>query len=156
MIESNYDYESIVSEAIVSLNQLVGHVLQQFLVHIAAGSEFNVAYFILDKGAFAIHGRLGGEVLTIIPVEDVLLEKIERDTDVKPFVPSSIFLNRRIVQARSIGEAWNGHGFEFSFEGLQDKTMIVQSIYAGEKPPAFEDCLRFGIGHYVFEVGNEM
>jgi hypothetical protein len=59
------------------------------------------------------------------------------------------------VQARSIGSAWNGHGFEFSFEGLPDRTMIVQSIDTGERPADFADCLRFGIGYYFYDANSD-
>jgi hypothetical protein len=50
-----------------------------------------------------------------------------------------------------IGEAWNGHGFEICFEGLLGKTMLVQSIYAGEKPEGFDDCIRLGTGNYFWQ-----
>jgi hypothetical protein len=107
---------------------------------------------VLDGAVWCIQGRIGGEVLQIIPVEETPVEKEEGIVCVKRFEPFSIFLNRRIVQARSIGSAWNGHGFEFSFDGLPDRTMIVQSIYAGEKAAGFEDCLRLGVGYYFHDA----
>lgn len=154
MADTDYDYESMIAEAASVLSQLEGRVLLRFLTHIVE-PEFNVAYLVLDNGVFSIHGRVGGEVLQIVPVDEAPPEISESHAAVKPFEPFSIFLNRRIVQARSIGTAWNGHGFEFSFEGLPDKTMIVQSIYAGDTPPDYNDCLRFGIGDYVFDAGSD-
>ena len=151
MTEADYQYEQMVTEAATSVSQLEGRVLKQFLTHVV-DSEFNVAYLVLDDGAFAIQGRIGGELLQIVPVENLPAEGVEGNTAVKSFAPFSIFLNRRIVQARSIGAAWNGHGFEFSFEGLPDKTMIVQSIEAGERPAEFVDCLRFGVGCYFYDA----
>jgi hypothetical protein len=155
MIDTGYDYESMITEAASALSQLEGRVLLRFLTHIIE-PEFNVAYLVLDDGVFSIHGRIGGEVLQIVPVEEAPPEISELNATVKPFEPFSIFLNRRIIQARSIGSAWNGHGFEFSFEGLLDRTMIVQSIEVGTVPSNFADCLRFGIGYYVFDASSEM
>ena len=151
MAESTYDYASMTAEAASKIAQLEGRVLLRFLVQIVP-PEFNVAYLGLDVGVWCIQGRIGGEILQIIPVEEIPVEKQE-GVLVKSFEPFSIFLNRRIVQARSIGSAWNGHGFEFSFEGLLDRTMIVESIYTGEKAPGFEDCLRLGLGYYFHDDG---
>lgn len=150
MTEEGYDYESMVAEAAASLGLFEGRVLRQFLTQIIE-PEFNVAYLVLDEGAFAIQGCIGGEVLEIVPVAVAPLEGVEENAVVKPFPPFSVFLGRRIIQARSVGSAWNGHGFEFSFEGLIDRTLIIQSIYAGDKPLHYEDCLRFGVGHYFFD-----
>jgi hypothetical protein len=155
MNETDYDYKSMIDEAASLLTQLEGRLLLQFLTHIVE-PEFNAAYLVLEDGVFSIHGRVGGEVLQIILVNEAPPESAETNAAVKLFAPFSIFLNRRIVQARSIGSAWNGHGFELSFEGLPDRTMIVQSIYAGEKPPDFDDCLRFGIGFYIFDARSDM
>jgi hypothetical protein len=154
MTETDYDYESMIAEATSVLTQLEGRLLRRFLIHVVE-PEFNAAYLVFDDGVFSIHGGVGGEVLQIVRVEDAPRERSEANAAVKPFDPFSIFLNRRIVQARTIGTAWNGHGFEFSFEGMPDRTMIVQSIYAGEKPGAFDDCLRLGVGSYFFDAGSD-
>jgi len=70
-------------------------------------------------------------------------------TVTKPFRPFDLFSGRRVTQARMIGEAWNGHGFEFSFEGLPNRTMIVQSICTGaDREQELHDCLRLGVGYY--------
>lgn len=150
MQEFEYDYKSIIAEAASLLVRFEDQVLRHFVTHIVE-PEYNVAYLVLDVGAFAIQGGIGGEVLKIVSVGTVPPEDAEGNWAVKTFAPFSIFLNRKIVQARSIGAAWNGHGFEFSFEVLLDRTMIIQSIYAGQTPPGFDDCLRFGIGHYTFD-----
>ena len=150
MDETDYDYPAMIAEATAALLKLEGHVLWQFLVQIVA-PEFNVAYLLLDNATYAIQGRIGGEVLEIVLVDSAPLINADNNTAVKEFAPFSLFLGRRIIGARTIGGAWNGHGFEFSFEGLWDKTMIIQSIYTGAAPPGFEDCLRLGIGEYIFE-----
>lgn len=59
------------------------------------------------------------------------------------------------VRDRTIGSAWNGHGVELSFVGVPNKTVIVQSIYAGNKPTDQEDCLRLGIGSYALTADGD-
>jgi hypothetical protein len=151
MTDASYDYVSMIAEAASKLPRLEGRVLLRFLIQIVQ-PEFNVAYLVLDDGVWCIQGRFGGEILQIIPVDETPAERQEGNVSVKPFEPFSCFLNRRIVQARSIGSAWNGHGFEFSAESLPDRTMIVQSIYAGDKAAGFEDCLRLGVGYYFHDA----
>ena len=62
------------------------------------------------------------------------------------------FVGFEVVEVRPIGEAWNGHGFEISFKGVPDKTLILQSIYTGSEPKGFDDCMRIGVGNYVYQV----
>jgi|ERR1044071_7717606 hypothetical protein len=150
MTETSYDYASMTAEAASKLAQLEGRVLLRCLVQIVP-PEFNVAYLALDVGIWCIQGRIGGEVLEIFTIEEIPVDGRE-EISIKAFEPFSMFLNRRIVQARSIGSVWNGHGFEFSFEGLPDRTMIVQSIYTGDKADGFEDCLRLGMGYYFHDT----
>lgn len=62
------------------------------------------------------------------------------------------FVGLEVAEVRHIGEAWNGHGFELSFKGVPDKTLILQSIYTGSEPEEFNDCMRIGIGSYLYRV----
>jgi hypothetical protein len=149
-----HDYEQMVKDASMELATLEGQLLFRLLVQ-EVEPEFNVLYLLTDGGAYAIQGRIGGEVLEIVLMDQPPAEGPWPDSClvvVKPLAPFALFEGRRIVQARSIGCAWNGHGFEFSFEGLPSRTLLVQSIYTGSKPDGYEDCLRLGIGSYVFDT----
>lgn len=66
------------------------------------------------------------------------------------------FVGLEVTEARQIGEAWNGHGFEISFKGVPDKTLILQSIYTGSEPKEFGDCMRIGVGNYVYQVSSTL
>jgi len=152
-----YDYEQMISEASEALASIQGRILHRVLVQ-EVGHEFNVVYLITEVGAYAVQGRIGSEVLVIVPMEQPPSLGLLSNTSmaiVKPFRPFSMFEGRRIVQGRSIGGAWNGHGFELSFEGQPNRTLIIQSIYTDAKPDGYEDCLRLGIGNYVFDTESE-
>jgi len=148
----SHDYPAIIREHCKALPEVVGKILTQALVQIVE-PEFNVFVLVFADSAYAISGRVGAEVIGIhrldTPPEEGTSSPI---TVTKPFKMFDLFLGRRIAQARMIGEAWNGHGFEFSFEGLPNRTMIVQSIYAGaENEQELHDCLRLGVGCYYLQ-----
>jgi hypothetical protein len=140
---NSYDYTAIIREHCKALPEVVGKVLTKALVQVVE-PEFNAFYLVLADSTYAISGRIGAEVIGIQRMD---MSPIQGEnsfiTVTKPFKIFDLFLGRRITQARMIGEAWNGHGFEFSFEGLPNRTMIVQSIYAGtENEQELHDCLR--------------
>jgi hypothetical protein len=144
---SEYDYQKSIEEACKLLPQLEGALVERILINVVE-PEYNVVYLVTDKGTFALQGDIGGEHLGVVSVEHIP-EVTEQDGYVVcPYPPFTQFEGHRISQARQIGTAWNGHGFELSFEGVFDRTMIVQSIYAGDKPVALEDCLRLGVAIY--------
>jgi hypothetical protein len=147
---SFYDYGGMESAADAALRSLVGRVLEGSLVQVV-DPEFNVLYLLFSDQSFAIQGRVGGEVLEVVPMDArPAAGRLDDFTTVVPFPAFEPFAGRRIASARTIGSAWNGHGFEFSFEGVYDRTMIVQSIHTGVEPPDFSDCLRLGVGTYHF------
>jgi len=141
------DYNGIIKTSKQKFVEIEGKVLVDFLVHVVE-PEFNIAYLIFSDGSYAINGAYSSEVLSINRVVNKKLS--DMDSQLKRFEPYSIFINKKIVQMRSIGEEWNGHGFEISFEGMHDKSMIIQSIYAGDRAKDFDDCIRLGIGHYFY------
>ncbi len=149
--DSPYDYSSMVAAADAVLRTLKNRVLERSLVQVVH-PEFNVFYLVFADGSLAIHGRVGGEVLAIAPVDTPPTPGRTSDTTtVVAFPAFDQFAGRRIAAARTVGSAWNGHGFEFSFDGIYDRTMIVQSIYTGAEPPDRFDCLRLGVGFYHSE-----
>src|SRR5881394_698150 len=137
------DYPAIIQQDCAALPETVGKLLTRTLVQVVE-PEFNVFFMILEDSTYAISGRVGGEVLGIRRLDLPPTEGQEaRMTVTKPFRPFDLFSRRRVTQARMIGEAWNGHGFEFSFEGLPNRTMIVQSICTGaDRGQELHDCLR--------------
>lgn len=141
------EYKNIVKIAKSKLSEITGKVLVDFLVDVVE-PEFNVAYLIFTDSVYAVNGAMGSEVITINKTDYKHLNIENRDLRI--FKPYLIFHNKKIIQVRSIGTEWNGHGFEISFEGIYDKSMIIQSIYAGDKPKEFEDCIRLGIGQYFY------
>lgn len=146
-----FEYKDIIEQEKQKITLIEGKVLLDFMVDIVE-PEFNIAYLIFTDSVYAIRGTIGSEVITInqIDYSDIIF----KNRQIIKFNPYSVFCNKKIFQARSIGEEYNGHGFEISFEGIFDKSMIIQSIYAGDKPKGFEDCIRLGIGQYFYTSEN--
>lgn len=145
---SDYDYPKLELAAKTDAEALEGRVLTRFLVHIVE-PEFNVAILETDDGTWEICGRIGAEVLGIERVAVTREEFHGKSEAVRRHAPFEVFVGRQIAQVRTLGEAWNGHGFELTFYGLPEQTMLIQSIYSEPRPEGLEDCLRLGIGMYV-------
>ncbi|EIW15710.1 MULTISPECIES: hypothetical protein [Pelosinus] len=143
----NNDYKGTITISKQKLVEIEGKVLVDFLVQVVE-PEFNIAYLIFSDSVYAINGAYNSEVLSINRA--VKKDLRDMDSQLKRFEPYSVFINKKIVQMRSIGEEWNGHGFEISFAGIHDKSMIIQSIYAGDRANDFDDCIKLGIGHYFY------
>jgi hypothetical protein len=143
----SYDYEEYTKESSSLLSELEEATLLSVLINVI-DPEFNVVYLETDKGIYSLQGEVGGEYLGVHELEE--LPEITRQDGyiICKYPPFEIFLGKRIIQARQIGTAWNGHGYEISFGGMFIQTMIVQSIYCGDKPNDLEDCLRLGVGSY--------
>jgi hypothetical protein len=131
----------------VAIKQLEGRVLREVRLQIIA-PEINVVVLVTDDETFNIQGVIGGELLELVAAS--AREVQGPHAWYEGLEPAAKLLGSRIVQARAIGEAWNGHGLELSFEGVSDTTLVVQSIYSGETPPEFNDCLRVGIATYQY------
>lgn len=145
-----YDYENDVNEACATLPDLEGATIISIRINVV-DPEFNVVYLETDKGVYSLQGEVGGEYLGVHRLDE-LPEITDQDGYIIcRYQPFNIFEGCVISQARQIGAAWQGHGFEFSFSEIPTKSMIVQSIYCGAKPEALEDCLRLGVGHYENE-----
>lgn len=142
-----FDYPTLIARSAEFMVKLEGQVLLDIRVNVVV-PEFNVVYLGLDNGVYAIQGQIGSEILGIIEIARLpdLTEQNSSKIRTHPFY--NRFLGKRINQVRMIGGAWNGHGFELSFERLLGETMLIQSIYAGDSEKDFSDCLRLGIGHY--------
>jgi len=148
----NFDYPKIIASETADLESIRGQTLNRVLVQ-AVNHEFNVLYLKFESDWFAVSTYIGGEILAFRKCE-VPNERIADDNSTRtlPFPQFDIFENRKISAVRHIGEAWNGHGFEFTFADLFDKTLIVQSIYTGGETQDFFDCLRLGIGTYFYDA----
>jgi len=145
-----YNYEAYIKKSNTLLSELEGALLKTVLINVI-DPEFNVVYLETNKGIFALQGEIGGEYLGVNRLSE-LPEITEQDGYIVcKYPPFNIFEGSTISQARQIGSAWHGHGYEFSFEDVFTKTMIVQSIYCGSKPNDLEDCLRLGVGCYENE-----
>lgn len=144
-----YDYGALVAAADTAIQSLAQRRLLRFFVQVVS-HEFNVAYLVLEDGAVAVQGQVGGEVLGVFPLEELPVEGGVGDgISVISYPAFKPFEGRSIAKARTIGSAWNGHGFELSFVGMCEQTMLIQSIYAGPRPPDSDDCLRLGVGSYA-------
>jgi hypothetical protein len=156
---SEYNYKQLIEEEYKKIEKFQGKTLNEVYVHSFSGRIFMV-YLKLENEFFMISGKLGSEYLGISENPDINEAIEERkglkqaaEDNILEFQPFSIFLGKKIKQVRMMGEAWNGHGFEFSFEDLLDKTMIIQSIYAGDHGDSLFDCMRLGIGMYYVDYG---
>ena len=141
------DYEQYTKESSQLLCELEGTTLISVLINVI-DPEFNVVYLETDKGIYSLQGEVGGEYLGVHKLEELPEITSQDGYIICKYPPFEIFVGRNIVQARQIGTAWNGHGYELSFGGMFTQTMIVQSIYSGSKPGDLDDCLRLGIGNY--------
>lgn len=102
---------------------------------------------------YSVHGLLGSEVMCFKRRELQFQEKVVNEGSVVCRLPIlDQFVGLEVAEVRQIGEAWNGHGFELSFKDVPDKTLILQSIYTGSEPKEFDDCMRIGVGNYVYQI----
>ena len=151
----DYDYPKLIAERSAALKEIEGQTLEKVLVQVVA-PEFNGLYLQLTQGWYVASGEIGSEILGFHKMAEApIVNRMSDLTWVGPFQPFDIFVGKKVALARHIGEAWNGHGFELSFEALPDKTMIVQSIYTGSQPKEFNDCIRLGIGQYYYDAASK-
>jgi hypothetical protein len=143
---STYNYPRLIAKACAELPNVEGQVLVDALVQ-TIDPEYNQVWLVFEDSTYVIYGRVGSEYLGI-ERGDVPTGEEPEGVRIERHEPFTRFIGRRLLQARMIGEAWNGHGFEFTFEGLTDYSMLIQSIYSSPKPDRAEDCLRLGVGHY--------
>jgi hypothetical protein len=140
-----YDYKFLEENLKQKLPILEGRVVNSIKAQLA-GVEINQLILDTDKGCIAIIPHIGGEVLVLsecdMPETTQELLLIEVLTE---------FRNKRIVQARMIGEAWNGHGVEIGFEKLATQTILVSSVECSENNTKVSDALRIGVGSYEIE-----
>ena len=147
-----YDYLALVKTAGSALREIEGRVLREVFVQVLGG-EYNQAWLVFEDCLYVVTGCVGSEVLGIRPDDELRASRLWGESQPNRFAPFDQFAGRTLVQARMIGEAWNGHGFEFTFEGLPTKSMLFQSIYSSPKPDDRDDCMRLGVGHY--SVGSD-
>lgn len=140
------EYQKINNENKRIMKELEGKVLKEIRVHVV-DPEYNIVFLIFESMVYAIHGRVGSEILGIYRIDKVENSYLNES---KYECLYEIFQGHVISQVRIIGDVWNGYGFELSFEGIKDKTILIQSIYAGDKPEGYDDCLRLGIGFYSY------
>ena len=107
----SYDYTDDLQNACRLLPNLEGALVQTILINIVE-PEFNVVFLDTDKGAYQIHGKVGGEYLGIENCSSFPEITNGDGYIICSYPPFSIFEGKRIVQARQIGTVWNGHGFE--------------------------------------------
>lgn len=141
----SYDYAADIAHYSQLMPELPGKILREVFVNVSA-PEFKAVYLCTDNGVYVIRGEIGSEILGIHKVHQA--PETQGGSTIQKFPPFDCFLGKQVTQVRMIGEAWNGHGFELSFSELQGKTILIQSIYAGEKPAEYHNCLRPGIGTY--------
>ncbi|WP_108650239.1 hypothetical protein [Dongshaea marina] len=145
-----YNYELYIKESNTLLPVLEGACVKTILINVV-DPEFNVVYLETDKGVFSLQGEMGGEYLGVHRRSELPEITNQDGCIICKHQPFNMFEGKTISQARQIGAAWHGHGYEFNFEGVFNRTMIVQSIYCGAQPKGLGDCLRLGVGYYENE-----
>lgn len=147
-----YDYAKIIQEGSSDLTSIKGKRLDSALAHVVA-DEINVVHLCFDGIWYSAHGLVGSEVMGFKRRGCEFQEEIINEGSVVCRLPIlDQFVGLEVAEVRHIGEAWNGHGFELSLKGVPDKTLILQSIYTGSEPEEFNDCMRIGIGNYIYQV----
>lgn len=145
---SGYDYPKIIARSKPNIEKLHGALVEEIVVQIV-DPEFNVLFLKTDRGAFAMQGAIGSEIVEVVALESPFPEiATEEGMSVTRHPHFDRFISHRIESIREIGEAWNGHGYELSFSDIFDASMIVQSIYCSPKLEGLEDCLRLGVVSY--------
>jgi hypothetical protein len=145
---TTYNYPKLIEESSALMPVLVGKTLISSVLINVVEPEFNVVYLNLDNEYFSIQGEIGGEYLGIHRLTE-LPEITDQDGYIiSAYEPYDIFIGRKVLQIRQVGEAWNGHGYELSFEGIPNTTMIIQSMDVKGCPDDLVDCLRIGFGNY--------
>jgi len=151
-MKMEYNYPKLILERCKELKHIEGQVLEAVLINVVE-PEYNVLYLKFTNGWFQVSGEIGSEFISISKIdEDPIIGATSNSSWVGEYEPYNIFINKKVISARHIGEAWNGHGFEISFENMPNQTLLVQSIYTGTEPKDFGDCIRLGIGQYSYEA----
>ena len=147
------DYPKLIAERSADLGLIEGQTLEKVLVNIVS-HEFNVLYLKFDSNWYAMAGEIGGEFISFrkLKAENSPQEEISENSGTFEYPPFDRFVEQKLAAVRHIGEAWNGHGFEFSFSSLPSETLIVQSIYTGSESQDFFDCIKLGIGQYNYDA----
>ena len=141
-----YDYKSLEENLKQKLPILEGRVVNSIKAQLA-GIEINQLILDTDKGCIAIIPHIGGEVLVLSECD-----MPEASQELQLIEVLGKFRKKRIVQARMIGEAWNGHGIEIGFEKMPTQTILVSSVECSENNTEVSDALRIGMGSYEIEL----
>jgi hypothetical protein len=146
---TSYNYPEIILKKTADLPKIVGLSLENALVNYVA-DEFNALYLKAGGRWFAAQPEIGGEILGFHEMGTSPQEGPTSDgSGIASCGLFERFMGAQVAAVRQMGEAWNGHGFELSFFGIVDHTLLVQSIHTGSEPEDYSDCLRLGVGSYV-------
>lgn len=132
------------------LKDIEGEAIHHISLHVQP-PEIHTVFLHFEGFVLEVYSSIGSEILTL-----EIAPRIQDEIDTMTYEPLRIFEGRQIIQARTIGEPMNGYGFELSFKGMLDQTLLLQSVYAGHKPDGYEDCLRVGIGQYSFHMDESV
>lgn len=147
---TSYNYPELILQKTADLPKIVGLSLEKTLVNYVA-DEFNVLYLKASGRWFAVQPEIGGEILGFRELGASPIEGLTSDgSGIVRCALFERFMGAQVTAVRQMGEAWNGHGFELSFFGIVDHTLLVQSIHTGSEPEGYSDCLRLGVGSYVY------
>lgn len=150
----HYDYEKIIRDGSSDLDSINGLRIEAALANVVA-DEINAVHLLLGGIWYSIHGLFCSEVLLFkCRSEQFKEERINDHSRLCKLPILEQFVGLEVVRVRRIGQAWNGHGFEFSFKNIPDKTLILQSIYTGSEPKDFDDCMRIGVGNYIYQISG--
>lgn len=148
MEEYNKKFLSIYDRNRVLLKELENEQLLKVTVNVVT-PEINIVFLHFDNYIVEVYGAFGSEIIKI-----EMANRAIDDIDNTEIESLQQFKGMTIYQSRIIGEPWNGYGFEISFKESFDKTLIIQSIYSGNRPNDIDDCLRLGIGNYIYRIDS--
>ena len=146
-----YEYKQMIEDHCIDFESLKGHRIYKLFANICV-DEINIVYLNINKQWYAINGLIGSEIMAFMLLDKEIKETYEESSCTCPLPILEQFKGLKIVNIREMGEAWNGHGFELSFENEPNKTLILQSIYTGADPTDFGDCIKIGVGNYVYDI----
>ena len=144
-----YDYKSLEERFRLKLSSLEGRVVNSIKAQLVQ-TDINQLFLDTDNGYIAIIPSIGGEVLDLAECD-----KPKSSNELQLFDVLRNFWGQRIVQARMIGEAWNGHGVEIGFDGMPTQTILISSVECSENNIEISDALRIGMGSYEIEIQSD-
>ena len=154
MFDVEAEYARVEAALRDSIRGLEGRRLRDVLLQIVE-PDINMVILRFEDALYVVYPWCGGDLVQLVSWEKELPTDLGPGAWYQPFDEAVPCHGCSVTQARAVGGTSNGHGIEISFSGAVDRTLIIQSIEAGDMPEGFSDCLRVGITRYTHRCVRE-